>query len=48
MEVRIDVDDIKIEVRCNKCGNVMHISEQYEYHDTLTIDIEPCQECEEE
>jgi len=45
MEVRVDVDDIKVEVRCNQCGNVIHILDQYEYHGALAIDIDPCDEC---
>ena len=48
MQVEIDVNDIKVEVRCNKCDSVMYISYQYEYNDILTVDVDPCDECEEE
>lgn len=48
MEIQVDVAYIKVVVRCNKCSSVMHISDQYEYNDTLTIDVEPCDECEDE
>ena len=49
MQVQIDPDDIRVQVRCTKCDSVMYIIDQYDYNDTLTIDVEPCEnECERE
>ena len=48
MQIQIDANDMTVEVRCGKCDSVMHILDQYEYGDTLTVDVSPCDECEEE
>ncbi len=48
MYVHVEADSIRIEVRCGKCDSVMHILDQYEYNDTVTVDVSPCDECEEE
>ena len=48
MYLHVDVNDIKVEVRCGKCDQCMHILDQYEYNDVLTVDVSPCDECEDE
>ena len=48
MQVEIDVDNIEVQVRCTKCDSVMYIVDKYEYSSILTIDVEPCEECEDE
>ena len=48
MYIQVYPDDISVEVRCHKCDAVMHIFDQYEYGDTLTIEVGTCDECEEE
>ena len=48
MEIRVDVEDITVEIRCGICGNVINILDKYEYHGSLTIDISPCEDCKDE
>jgi len=47
MYVHVDPESIKVVVRCGKCSSVIHILDQYEYNEILTIDISTCDECEE-
>ncbi len=47
MQIEYEVKDIPVMVRCAKCDSVMHISDQYEYSQHITVDVMPCG-CEEE
>lgn len=48
MYVHVDPESIKVEIRCHKCDAVMHIFDQYESNEILTIEVGTCDECEEE
>ena len=46
MYLEYEAEDIQVMVRCAKCDSVMHISDQYEYSQHITVDVMPCG-CEE-
>jgi hypothetical protein len=48
MLVQVDVNNLKVEVRCAECDQCMNIEDQYENNDTLVVVVSPCEECEEE
>ena len=47
MYVHVDPESIKVELRCYQCDSVIHIFDQYESNEILTIEVGSCDECEE-
>ena len=45
MYLHVDPESIKVEIRCYQCDSVIHILDQYESNEILTIEISTCDEC---
>ena len=45
MYLHVDPESIKVEIRCYQCDSVIHILDQYESNEILTIEVGTCDEC---
>jgi hypothetical protein len=46
MYLKVDEEDIKIQVLCHECGEEIHVYNKYEHaEDTITVAVGSCHQC---